>query len=75
MPYPTHPSKLPKAKSAHSSRLLPLEELDANSPILSPKPDLSTRNADHARLKRKASGVEGSGEGRNVARKLDFTTA
>jgi len=74
LPYPTHPSKLPKAKNAHSSRPHPLEELDANSPAFSPKPAVPVKKgAETNRSKRKTSITEGIGEGRNVARKLDFT--
>jgi cyclin-dependent kinase 7 len=74
LPYPTHPSKLPKAKNAPSSRPLPLEELDVNSPAFSPKPAvLAKKDGETNRSKRKASGTEGIGEGRNVARRLDFT--
>lgn len=67
LPYPTHPSKLPKtaAQTAASSR--PLDEVDGNVDPSGGGPD---KVAGSKKLKRKLSGLDLS---RNIARKLDFT--
>jgi hypothetical protein len=69
LPYPTHPSKLPKtaAQTAASSR--PLDEVDGNVDPSGGGPD---KAAGSKKLKRKLSGSDLS---RNIARKLDFTAA
>ena len=69
LPYPTHPSKLPKtaAQTAASSR--PLDEIDGNIDPSGGGPD---KAAGSKKLKRKLSGPDLS---RNIARKLDFTAA
>ncbi|KAJ7281957.1 kinase-like domain-containing protein [Mycena rebaudengoi] len=62
LPYPSHPSKLPKC-AAQLTAALPLEELDGN-----------TLGAKTNRLKRKLSSPGDDGKGRPaVARRLDFT--
>ncbi|KAF8498592.1 kinase-like domain-containing protein [Russula emetica] len=71
LPYPTHPSKLPKTAAqtaAASSR--PLDEVDGNVDPSGGGP--ADKSAGSKRLKRKLSGADLS---RNIARKLDFTTA
>ncbi|KAF8489308.1 kinase-like domain-containing protein [Gautieria morchelliformis] len=77
LPFPTHPSKLPKTKNPLAPRPLPLEELDANSPAFSPKPTLPSKNGTETnRLKRKSSATDAiETEGRHVARRLDFSAS
>jgi len=67
LPYPTHPSKLPKASKALAPRPLPLEEIDGNA-----SPGLNAKTGDLTiRLKRKALD-DGTPNRRSVSRKLDF---
>jgi cyclin-dependent kinase 7 len=70
LPYPTHPSKLPKASKPLAPRALPLEEIDGNA-----SPGLNVKAPGPNKLKRKATEVvsESSVERRSVSRKLDFT--
>jgi cyclin-dependent kinase 7 len=70
LPYPTHPSKLPKtaAQTAASSR--PLDEVDGNVDPSGGGP--TDKAAGSKKLKRKLSGSDLS---RNIARKLDFTAS
>jgi cyclin-dependent kinase 7 len=68
LPYPSHPSKLPKPAS-HNSR--PLEEVDANVDLDAPGP--SVKAAPPNRLKRKFSSPDSVSSGRSIARRLDFT--
>jgi len=68
LPYPTHPSKLPKASKPLAPRPLPLEEIDGNA-----SPGLNVKAGDPTiRLKRKAMDEDNSNR-RSVSRKLDFT--
>lgn len=63
MPYPTHPSKLPKPAKLNTA--LPLEEVDGNV-------DLNGSKANpQSKLKRKHS-IDELGS-RSIARKLDFS--
>jgi hypothetical protein len=69
LPYPTHPSKLPKTAAqtaAASSR--PLDEVDGNVDLSAAGPGFKA--VPPKKLKRKLSGPDLS---RNIARKLDFT--
>jgi len=61
MPYPSHPSKLPKC-AAQITAALPLEELDGN-----------TLTGKTNRLKRKLSSPDDTKTRSAVARRLDFT--
>ncbi|KAH9000361.1 kinase-like domain-containing protein [Lactarius akahatsu] len=75
LPYPTHPSKLPKTiaqTTAAASR--PLDEVDGNVDLNSGAGPGATAagTAPPKKLKRKLSGHDTS---RNIARKLDFTAA
>lgn len=70
LPYPTHPSKLPKtAAQAASASARPLDEVDGNVEPSGPSSGVKGA-APSKKLKRKLSGHEIS---RNIARKLDFT--
>jgi cyclin-dependent kinase 7 len=70
LPYPTHPSKLPKtAAQTASASARPLDEVDGNVEPSGPAPGAKAA-APSKKLKRKLSGNEIS---RNIARKLDFT--
>jgi cyclin-dependent kinase 7 len=67
LPYPTHPSKLPKtAAQAASAAAQPLDEVDGNIEPSGPGGGAKASK----KLKRKLSGHDMS---RNIARKLDFT--
>ncbi|KAH9169911.1 kinase-like domain-containing protein [Lactarius sanguifluus] len=75
LPYPTHPSKLPKTiaqTTAAASR--PLDEVDGNVDLNSGAGPgaKAAGTVPPKKLKRKLSGHEIS---RNIARKLDFTAA
>lgn len=65
MPYPSHPSKLPKVATAASSRTQ--EEIEGNADIGAHG---KVKAAPLNRAKRKLSSVED--QRRSVARKLDF---
>jgi cyclin-dependent kinase 7 len=67
LPYPSHPSKLPKASKPLAPRPLPLEEIDGNA-----SPGLNVKAGDPIRLKRKAAD-DASPNRRSVSRKLEFT--
>ncbi|KAI0255934.1 Pkinase-domain-containing protein [Lactifluus subvellereus] len=70
LPYPTHPSKLPKtAAQTASASARPLDEVDGNVEPSGPGSGVKGA-APPKKLKRKLSGHEIS---RNIARKLDFT--
>ncbi|EIW79226.1 Pkinase-domain-containing protein [Coniophora puteana RWD-64-598 SS2] len=69
LPYPTHPSKLPKpASSVQSSR--PLEEVDGNVDQNAPGPAVKALSVN--KLKRKLTSPDEL-TGRPLARRLDFT--
>ncbi|KAH9975994.1 CMGC/CDK/CDK7 protein kinase [Lactifluus volemus] len=69
LPYPTHPSKLPKtAAQAASAAAQPLDEVDGNIEPSGPGAGAKASK----KLKRKLSGHDIS---RNIARKLDFTAS
>ncbi|KAM6496987.1 Protein kinase-like domain containing protein [Amanita muscaria] len=69
LPYPTHPSKLPKcAKQVAASR--PLEDLNGNVEKDATGPGVHAKNN---RLKRKLSSPVDEPKGRSIARRLDFT--
>jgi cyclin-dependent kinase 7 len=68
LPYPTHPSKLPKT-SAQIASSRALENLEGNVDLTGPGPAVKAA-PPNARLKRKMSDDDG---GRNIARRLDFT--
>ncbi|KAH8093784.1 CMGC/CDK/CDK7 protein kinase [Cristinia sonorae] len=65
LPYPSHPSKLPKPAKKSS----PLEEMDGNVDLSGPGPTVKANPPN--KLKRKLS--SGEGDTRSIARKLDFT--
>ena len=67
LPYPTHPSKLPKCSKQLASR--PLEEVDGNVEKDSTGPGVHAKNN---RLKRKLSSPLDDSKGRSLARRLDF---
>lgn len=68
LPYPTHPSKLPKcSKQLTASR--PLEEVDGNVDKDPTGPGVHAKNN---RLKRKLSSPLDDSKGRSLARRLDF---
>jgi cyclin-dependent kinase 7 len=69
LPYPTHPSKLPKT-AAQTAASRPLDEVDGNVDPSGGGP--ADKAAGSKKLKRKLSGSDLS---RNIARKLDFTAA
>ena len=69
LPYPSHPSKLPKPAKKETG--LPLEEVDGNVDFGLPGPAVRA-NAPN-KLKRKHS--EDDFDPRPVARKLDFSSA
>ncbi|KAI0693175.1 kinase-like domain-containing protein [Cerioporus squamosus] len=66
LPYPSHPSKLPKPAKKDSG--IPLEEVDGNTDMSGPGPGVKANPPN--KLKRKTSDELG---GRPVARRLDFT--
>ncbi|KAF8631867.1 hypothetical protein AX15_002137 [Amanita polypyramis BW_CC] len=69
LPYPTHPSKLPKcSKQLAPSR--PLEEVDGNVEKDAVGPGV---HAKSNKLKRKLSSPLDDSKGRTIARRLDFT--
>jgi hypothetical protein len=68
LPYPSHPSKLPKPAKPLSK---PLDELDGNVEQNSIGPGVKA--APPNRLKRKLSSVD-EPNGRGIGRKLDFTS-
>jgi cyclin-dependent kinase 7 len=71
LPYPTHPSKLPKtAAQTASASARPLDEVDGNVDASGPGPGVVKAGVPSKKLKRKLSGHDIS---RNIARKLDFT--
>lgn len=65
LPYPTHPSKLPKTAAQTAAASRPLDEVDGN--VVDPS---GSKAGPQKKLKRKLSGHDLS---RNIARKLDFT--
>jgi len=65
LPYPTHPSKLPKTAAQTAAASRPLDEADGN--VVDPG---GGKAGPQKKLKRKLSGHDLS---RNIARKLDFT--
>ncbi|KAF9006001.1 CMGC/CDK/CDK7 protein kinase [Cyathus striatus] len=67
LPYPTHPSKLPKCSTQLSSR--PLEEMDGNVEMDSTGPGVKANNR---RLKRKLTSPAEDSKMRSIARRLDF---
>ncbi|KAF9245302.1 kinase-like domain-containing protein [Melanogaster broomeanus] len=69
LPYPTHPSKLPKPLSSQTSR--PLEEVDGNVDLSAPGP--AVKAAAPNKLKRKLSSP--TNDLRPFARRLDFSQA
>jgi cyclin-dependent kinase 7 len=69
LPYPTHPSKLPKTAAQTAAASRPLDEVDGNVDPTSGS-GLGVKAAPSKKLKRKLSGHDLS---RNIARKLDFT--
>jgi len=72
LPYPTHPSKLPKtAAQTASASARPLDEVDGNVEPSGLGSGVKGA-APPKKLKRKLSGHDIS---RNIARKLDFTAA
>lgn len=68
LPYPTHPSKLPKCSTQFSAR--PLEEVDENIDMNSTGPAVKANNS---RPKRKLSSPNDDSKTRSIARRLDFT--
>ncbi|THH30714.1 hypothetical protein EUX98_g3475 [Antrodiella citrinella] len=66
LPYPSHPSKLPKP----AKKISALEEMDGNVDMSGPGPAVKA-NPPNNKLKRKLSSAEG--DARSIARKLDFT--
>ena len=68
MPYPSHPSKLPKPAKKESNRAL--EEVDGNVEFDGPGPGVRANPPN--KLKRKLS-TESELGGRPIARRLDFT--
>ncbi|KZS94600.1 CMGC/CDK/CDK7 protein kinase [Sistotremastrum niveocremeum HHB9708] len=68
LPYPTHPSKLPKSANQLAPRPLPLEELDGNT-----NGALSAKAAEPNKLKRKSAEAPDGPDRRVVSRRLDFT--
>ena len=67
LPYPSHPSKLPKPAKKESG--VPLEEVDGNVDFSGAGPGVKANPPN--KLKRKLSADELGG--RPVARRLDFT--
>jgi cyclin-dependent kinase 7 len=67
LPYPTHPSKLPKCSTQLTGR--PLDEVDGNVEMNSTGPGVK---ANSSRLKRKLSSSD-EAKTRSIARRLDFT--
>ena len=67
MPYPTHPSKLPKPAKKDTS--LPLDEVDGNVDFGIPGPAVRANMPN--KLKRKLS--QDDFNGRSIARRLDFS--
>ncbi|OCH85504.1 CMGC/CDK/CDK7 protein kinase [Obba rivulosa] len=70
LPYPTHPSKLPKPAPKRSS-LLPLEELDGNAEPNSSGPGVKANPPN--KLKRKHSEDGMNERSKSIARRLDFS--
>ncbi|KAK7056289.1 hypothetical protein VNI00_002842 [Paramarasmius palmivorus] len=71
MPYPTHPSKLPKCSTQLAPR--PLEEVDGNVDPTSTGPGVKAA-PPKGRLKRKLTSPNDSdSKARSIARRLDFT--
>ncbi|GLB41753.1 putative protein kinase superfamily protein [Lyophyllum shimeji] len=68
LPYPTHPSKLPKCTTHLPAR--PLEEVNGNVEMNSSGPGV---RANNSRLKRKLSSPVDDTKTRSIARRLDFT--
>ena len=71
LPYPTHPSKLPKTAAQTAASARPLDEVDGNVDLAGSGPG-GKAAAPAKKLKRKLSGLDLA---RNTARKLDFTAA
>jgi len=69
LPYPSHPSKLPKSTSVASSR--PLEEVDGNVDLSLAGP--AVKAAPPNRLKRKLNSPGDELTNRTIARRLDFS--
>jgi len=70
LPYPSHPSKLPKSVSASASSR-PLEEVDGNVDLSGAGP--AVRAAPPNRLKRKLTSPGDELVNRSIARRLDFS--
>ena len=70
LPYPTHPSKLPKTANQIAAAQA-LEEVDGNVDLNVSGPAVKAANPNFNKLKRKASITDA--EARAVARRLDFT--
>ncbi|KAG6910205.1 cyclin-dependent serine/threonine protein kinase [Tephrocybe rancida] len=68
LPYPTHPSKLPKCSTQLAAR--ELEEVDGNVEMNSTGPGVKANNG---RLKRKLTSPSSDAKVRSIARRLDFT--
>ncbi|KAG6897203.1 Cyclin-dependent kinase D-3 [Termitomyces sp. T32_za158] len=68
LPYPTHPSKLPKCSAQVAAR--ELEEVDGNVEMNPTGPGV---RANNNRLKRKAMSPSAEAKVRSIARRLDFT--
>ncbi|KAG6810198.1 cyclin-dependent serine/threonine protein kinase [Tricholoma furcatifolium] len=68
LPYPSHPSKLPKCSTQLANR--ELEEVDGNVTMNSTGPGVKANNS---RLKRKLTSPTSEAKVRSIARRLDFT--
>jgi cyclin-dependent kinase 7 len=68
LPYPTHPSKLPKCTTQQASRAL--EEVDGNVDMADSGPGVKAKNS---KLKRKLGSPADDSKTRSIARRLDFT--
>lgn len=66
LPYPSHPSKLPKCSSELTARPVPLEEVDANV-------DQAHAPDAKGKLKRKPTSPIDDAKSRSISRRLDFT--
>ena len=73
LPYPTHPSKLPKTSTQTAAASRPLDEVDGNVEPNGNSGPGAKSSAPSKKLKRKLSGQPDIS--RNIARKLDFTAA
>lgn len=62
LPYPSHPSKLPKCSSPNSAR--PLEEVDGN---------ITNPTGGKSKLKRKLTSPDDEAKTRSISRRLDFS--